>query len=282
MSWQILLTISITSAIGLTLLQRVLMKKEDSDPISFSIVSNLTAGLLIGIFALIKGVSIANILNVVPNLLLMAILYGLANIFIFHSLKIVEASNFTILFSTRALWSIFAAIIFLNEAFLPRQFLGTILIILGIILILLKANKLKLGKGELFVLLAAATFGSQFVNDAAILESVDVFLYTPMIFIVPSLLLWIIFPKSTKRVVALFTSPKLTKVILLGVFFAISATTYLMAYQAGRNAAQLASINQTQTVLTVIAATIILKERQDTMKKIIASILTFIGVLLVR
>lgn len=258
------------------------MRGEDSDPIAFSIIANFTGGVLLILFALTKGFSPAHITEFLPNLLLMAILYGSSNIFIFKSIKLIEASEFTIFFTTRVLWSIVAAIIVLREVFVPQQFMGTFLIILGIVIVSLKANTLKLGKGELFVLFAAATFGSEFINDAYILQKVDVFFYMPMVFIVPSILTWVVFPRSTKTIIRLTTSPSIKKILLLGVFFAISASTYLIAYQVGRNAAQIASINQSQTVITVVAATIFLKERKDYLKKIIASVLTFAGVLLVK
>lgn len=282
MTWELLLAISLLSSVSWTLLQRVLMKNEDSDPIAFSIIANLTAGIAIAVFSFIRGFSTTNIQNVIPNLLLMAILYGAGNVFMFRSMKLIEASQFTIFFTTRVLWSILAAILFLHETFLPQQFIGTILIIAGIAIVSLQSNKFKLGKGELFVLICAAAFGLEFINDAAILQRIDVFLYAPLIFIIPNLLVLAVFPKSTKRIISLFTSPSISKILLLGVFFAVSALTYLLAYQVGKNAAQIASINQTQTVITVIAATIILKERKHYLKKIFASILTFIGILLVR
>lgn len=282
MSWEILLGISIASSVAQTLVSRVLMKSEDGDPVAFSVIANLTAGILLTIFAFIKGFSTANIQTVIPNLILMAILYGAMNIFMFRSLKLTGASEFTILFTTRVLWSIVAAIIFLHETFLPKQFLGTTLIVLGIIIVSFQSNKFKIGKGGFYALLAAATIGIEFINDAVILKSVDVFFYMPLIFIIPNLLIWIVFPKSTRKILSIVTSRSVLKVLLLGGFFAISATTYLMAYQVGRNAAQIASLNQIQTILTVIAATIILKERKDYLKKILASFFAFIGAILVK
>lgn len=281
MSWEILLAISIFTSISWTLLQRVLMKDEASDPVAFSIVANLIAGLIIAIFSFIKGFSTANIQDVIPNLLLMVVLYGVASLFMFRSMKLIEASQFTIFFTTRALWSAFAAVIFLHETFLPSQLAGTVLILIGVALVSLKSYKFKIGKGEIFALLCAAGIGLHFINGAVILQKVDVFLYTPLFFIVPNIFIWAIYPKSTKKIISLFTSPLLPKILLLGAFFAISGLTYQMAYQVGRNAAQIASINQTQTIITVVAATIILNERKDYLKKIIASTLTFVGILLV-
>ena len=282
MSWEMLLGISILASVSWTLLERVIMKGEDSDPVAFSIVANLTAGLLIAIFSFFKGFSTTNIEHVLPNMILMAILYGAGNVLMFRSLKLIEASQFTILFTTRVIWSIIAAIIFLHEVFLPTQFFGTALIVVGIVLVTLRSKQFKLGKGEFFVLICSAAFGIQFINDAAILKQVDVFFYLPLIFIIPNLLVWAIFPKSTKRIVSLFTSRAVLKILLLGALFALSATTYLLAYDVGRNAAQIASLNQTQTIITVVAATIILKERKDYLKKVFASVLTFLGVLLVK
>ncbi len=69
---------------------------------------------------------------------------------------------------------------------------------------------------------------------------------------------------------------------ILGVFYAVSAITIFLAYQVGRNAAQIAPLNQTATIVTVILAIIFLNERSDLARKIIGAIVSFIGVVLIK
>jgi uncharacterized membrane protein len=72
------------------------------------------------------------------------------------------------------------------------------------------------------------------------------------------------------------------KLILLGCLYAISAATIFLAYQYGRNAAQIAPINETSTILIVILAAIFLKERSQLLRKLFAAAISVLGVLLIK
>jgi len=100
MIWQPLVLISVLSYSVSVLLERVLLKNEKSDPIAYSVVFQLVVGLIVLAYALIKGFSVPNLYPILPNLILMTFLYGVGNILIFNSLKVGEASEFTIVFAT--------------------------------------------------------------------------------------------------------------------------------------------------------------------------------------
>ena len=280
MNWLLLLFISIFSySIGV-LLQRVLLKEETSDAVVYSVVSNLIAGVLIIIFSLTQHVSFAGLLTVIPNILLMIVFYAITNFTMFKALKLIEASEFTILFATRALWSIVAAVVFLRESFSLQQVAGALLIFVSVILTSRNPKKISLGKGQVLTLACALFFGTEFANDAVILQQVDAFVYTPLIFLLPNMLLWAIHPQKTRNMLILATGKLIPKIALLGVFFAVSATTYFLSYQVGRNAAQIASINQTSVIIIVLLAVIFLHERINLMRKLLASVISFVGILL--
>ncbi len=136
MSWQLLVGISVLTYSVSILLQRVLLKENKSDPIAYSIVFQIITGLIVGVFALFRGFSIPNLLPILPNLILMIFLYGVGNIFVFKALKNLEASDFTIIFASRTLWTIIAAIIFLKErADLFKKLIGSVISFIGVILL---------------------------------------------------------------------------------------------------------------------------------------------------
>ncbi len=282
MNWQILLTISVFTYSISVLLQRVLLKKDKSDPIAYSIVFQLLTGVLIGIYALFNGFTTPNLIPLIPNLILMTILYGAGNVFIFSALKMIDASEFTIVFASRALWTIVGAIIFLKESFSTQQVLGTILIILSVFLVSWKKQKFSLNKGFIFSVLAAVSFGLAFTNDAFIVNNFDVPSYLTIAFIIPSLAVWAVYPKSTGKMKPLFEKETLLKLGLLGVFYAISAITIFLAYQVGKNASQIAPLNQTATIVTVVLSVVFLKEKTDLLRKLLGAIISFAGVVLVK
>lgn len=282
MNWQILLATSVVTYSISVLLQRVLLKNDKSDPIAYSIVFQLLTGVLIGIYAMFNGFTTPNLIPLIPNLILMTILYGAGNVFIFSALKMIDAAEFTIVFASRALWTIIGTIIFLKESFSTQQTLGTILIILSVVLVSWKKQKFTLSKGFIFSVLAALSFGLAFTNDAFIVNNFDVPSYLTIAFIIPSLAVWAIYPKSTAKMKPLFEKKTLLKLGLLGIFYAVSAITIFLAYQVGKNASQIAPLNQTATIITVVLSVIFLKERTDLLRKLSGVIISFVGVILVK
>jgi len=51
--------------------------------------------------------------------------------------------------------------------------------------------------------------------------------------------------------------------VVVGVFYEISAITIFLAYQVGKNATQIAPLNQPVTIITVVLSVICLKEKTD-------------------
>ena len=280
MNWQILVAVSVVTYSVSVLLQRILLKDEKIDSVAFSIVFQLLTGALILGYALTRGFSSPNLLPLLPNLALMTFLYGAGNVFIFKALKAIEASEFTIIFATRTVWIILAAVLFLSEQFSLVQLLGTGLILSSVVLVSWQKG-LKLSRGVLLSLAAAACFGLAFANDAFIIRNFDVPSYLGIAFIVPALAVWMVFPKSTSKMLPMLKKSFLKKLGVLSVLYATSAITIFLAYQIGRNAAQIAPLNQTSTILTVLLAIIFLGEKSQLTRKLIGAVLSFIGIILV-
>lgn len=282
MTWQIYLIISIlTFSFGI-IFQRSLLKSDKSDPIAYSIVFQLLSGILIGVYAFSKGFVMPDISHYSINLIIMVVFYSLANIFAFKSLKLIEASNYTILITTRTFWIILGAVLLLKESFSLTHGLGTILIIISVVLVSIKSRDFKFQKGEIYALTAAFFYGSAFVNDAIILKGTDAPSYLFIAFILPALTMWFFYTKSTHKMKALLEKNNLRKIIIFSLFYSISAITMYLSYQVGNNAAQIAPLSQISTILIVLIAIIFLKENDSILRKIIGAILSFIGVILLK
>ncbi|GAB4140529.1 MAG: hypothetical protein Fur0024_1880 [Patescibacteria group bacterium] len=77
----------------------------------------------------------------------MCVLYGFGDFFMFKGLKNSEASNFSIIFSTRSVFSILGAVIFLGELDFFKninQVLGSVLILISVILVSVESKKNKI------------------------------------------------------------------------------------------------------------------------------------------
>lgn len=281
MTWELFLIISIFAEVAGRLLQRILLNKDSSDPVAYSIVVQLFTGILVGAFAVIQGFSIPDISTIWPHLLAMPLLWGITNLLIYKSLKSTEASVFVVLFSTRAIWQILAAMLFLQEVFTLQQMIGTILILGSVFLVSSRGTKFSFKKGELFAIAAAIFFGAAIINDAFVIRTFDVASYLMFGFLTPALLIWILHPKKTHAILGLIKNASIWKTVLLAACFGTAALTTLLAYKTGNNVAQIGALFQISTILTVFAAIFLLNERKSIFVKILAGVISCIGVMLV-
>jgi len=280
-SWQMLLGISVITFSISTILQRIIMKDADSDSVAYSIFFQIATGIILGVFALMHGFHMPNLLMYWQNILLMIFLYAAANILIFKSLQVIEASEFTVLFVTRAFWTILSAVVFLGERFSFGQLLGTILVLGGVIIVSYKKSNFALNKGAFFAILGAFFLGLGFTNDAFLVRHFDVMSYEAVAFILPGLAIAVVSPKSLRKMKPLFRPMTALKIGTLALIYGISAVTVFVAYQVGHNAAQLGALNQLSTVVTVLFAIIFLRETSNLWKKVLGALLSFVGAVLI-
>lgn len=281
MTWQLLVLISVLSASVATVLQRVLLRENDNATMTYAITFQILTGLLIAVYAVIRGFDLQLSTLPLPNLIAMIALYTIGTTLLFKALNLIEASEFSILFTARTLWSVVAAYILLQETFSIIQIWGVVLVVTATIIATWSKTRIRFGKGEILASLAALTFGVAFVNDAFILSGgADVPSYLTLGFLGPGVILVILNPSAAANIRKFVKGPKFKIMFLLSTLYAISAITVFLAFQIGNNAAQIASLNQVQTVLVVIIGIFLLGERKGLLKKIIAGILSFVGVVM--
>ncbi len=280
-TWPVLVALSVLTYSISVLLQKVILRHDKSDPVAFAIIFQSLVGLVILAAALTHGFAVPNLAKYWLNVLIMVTLYGGANVIIFKALKVIDASTFTILFASRAFWTIAGALLFLGEGYSWARLVGTLLIIMSIGLVSWKKQKVGLGRGELLALLAGLLFGLAFVNDAFIIQGSDVLSYEAIAFILPTLGILAVQPRSVKKMPHLLSKGFLVKLLALSVLYGASAVTVFMAYKVGHNAAQIAPLVQTTTVVTVILSIIFLGEKTSLVRKSIGAVLSFVGVVLV-
>ncbi|HLD92058.1 MAG TPA: EamA family transporter [Patescibacteria group bacterium] len=283
MSWQILITLSIFLYSSSVLLQRVLLKNNKTDPISFAILFQTGVSLVIGLFVLITkgGINFPNLLPFFWSVVLMTVSYALANIFIFKSLKFTEASSFTVIFSSKTIFAILGASLFLGEKLNFNQWIGSFLILAGVMVVSMR-DKLKIKLGEIFALTAAVLFGLANTNDRFLVQAFDSYSYVIIGFLLPAIFITGIYPKKILGIGSMFKEKLfLPKLAILCFLYGFAAVTFFQALQITTNSSQLFSINALSGILTVILSIIFLKEYEFIPRKIIGAALSLVGLLLV-
>ncbi len=261
-----------------TLLQRVLLKETDSKPIAYSIVFQVLVSLILASVGILSGNwQWPDFTSILSNFLIMIVLYAAGNVFLFSALKNVELSKFTVLFSVRAFITVLASTLLLNESLTFLQFIGSIIIFITIAVINIQSQQFKLHKSDVLALLAGICFGLANTNDRILLASMNVYVYTSIGFLLPALLIAIIYPKEISHI-KMFLRPQLfKKMFLFSIFYSIAAITFFIALQLTDNSSQVATINLTSVILIVILGIVFLKEKTDVLKKLIAVLMTFVG-----
>lgn len=283
LGWQGFILISVTLYSISVVLQKKILRDEESNPVAFSMFFQILTGMVIFVIGLLTSeMGLPNNLSsLLGNLILMIILYGLSNVLIFKSLKETEASKFTIIFSTRTFFTVLASSIFLGEMLSGRQFLGTLLIFASVVIVTLKSMKITFTKGDFMALIAAMGFGFEVTNDRFLIQNFIVYSYLTINFILPGLFTAMVYPKDAMEIKKLLRIEPLKRIGILSVIYAFSAITFFMGLKISSNSSQVASVNMISVIVTVFLSIIFLHERDNLAKKILAAFICFGGLLLV-
>lgn len=281
MSWQILLAASIILGSLATILQKVLMKDDKSNPAALAIFFQIIMAVFVLILALFTGgLDFADVFRIIPNLVIMTFLIGPFYLFIFRSLALIDASEFIVILATRPLFTILASTVFLGEGLTAKQFLGVVLILVSITIVTMDHFKIHFGKGEFFAILAAAAVGFANTNDRIVLQSFPLVPYLLLSAILPMVFLTMMEYRSVPKIKEFLKPKKFLKTLLMAFFQFAMIITFLGALKVGQNSSQIASMGELNIILTVLLSVILLKERKNLVRKLAGAGLSFIGLIL--
>lgn len=282
MSWLLLILISIVLTSFVSILQRIMLKDKDSDPFIYSVVFQLIVAGLIGVFAFsTEKLVFGNMSNIAVNLFFMTVLYGLGNIFIFKSLKQTEASKFVVIFASRALFSTIGFVLILGQSYGLKEFAGTLLIILSVIIVNYRKGTLSVSKSDIPALLAGICFGLANINDKVILESVPLYPFVFIAFLFPSLLMLAIKPKIITKLNTVFNRSLIKTMLVTSLFYGVGAITFFSALQIAEFPSKVVTINLVGVILTVFMGILLLKEKDNALLKILGAVISVVGIYLV-
>ena len=282
MSWQLLTALSVIMFSLNGLFHRVLMKEESSDPIAQTIAFYGLGGIFALVVTAFRGGFHYQIpLSQIPLFILFATFGTLAPVLSFKALKLIGASESSILSSSTRLWVVLGAFVILHEPFSINKILGTLVILLGIGIAQWQKEKLAINKGTVFALLAAFSYAITEIIAFYILRDFDVPSFSVYSCFLPVIILLLISPKSFGKLSFYFPLKRALNIGFVSVNDTISTMLLFLAYQVGHNAAQIGPLMATQTILSVLLAIIILKERNNMLNKILGAIIVVLGVILV-
>lgn len=275
--------ISVTTFSGSVLLQRLLLHKHKSDPLAYVIVFQGLVGILVGLYALLQGFQLPDFSRLWFPMLATIVLYGAGHVAYAKTLQQVEASAFPILFATQAVWIMVIGLTFFHERLTIAQAVGTVFIFASVGMLTKRPNGIKLirlEEGIVLGLLTGLLFGIASALWAYVGRRTDTASWTSLSFLGPALVVLLWRPSAAKKLGLFLEREVLVKLAVLGIIFSISAVTLMQAYKTG-NVSLVAPLRQTGIILTLLLAIVFLHERTDIARKVIASLICFVGVVLI-
>jgi drug/metabolite transporter (DMT)-like permease len=281
MSWQFFTVVSVLGLSASVLLQRVLLHKDKLDPYAYAVTFQGLVGVLLLCFAIPHGLALPGIGSVAIPALLAIFAFGLGHILYAKTLQLVEASTFSVLFATQAIWIMLLGIVWFHESLTPLQLVGTALIFASVGLLGRHWGKFKLEKGTALGLLTGLVFGIAVTSWSYVGRHTDGLSWTALSFVGTALVSLALRPSARHHVPSLVTRKILPTLLLLGVLYGAGSLAMLYAYREGTFAV-VTPLRQTSIIVTTLLALAILPaERTRLPVKIGAAVAAFIGVLLI-
>lgn len=282
MNWFLLTLVSAVSGSLTKILQKVLLRDKDRDPFAFGFVFQMTVSAIFLIFTIVTGtLEFPSLLGLGLNLVVLILFYSVANVLSFKAFKIADASEVSIILASSTLWSVLAAVIMLGEKLTSINVAGVFIVMLGILSVNYRKTDWKVNKGHLYALFGSVLFGIAFTNDVYIINRYNsVSSYMVIAFALPAFATLGFKPQSYRNISRYLRKDTVLNLLLCATLYALSALTIFGAYKLGGPASIISPIQQTSIIFTVIIGYFFLNERDRLPQKIIGTLLTFIGVLM--
>ena len=211
-------------------------------------------------------------------IILIAVCLFLGNIFIIKAYKTDDISNLNILSKSSLIVAFFCGIISLKEKATTFDFLGIILIILGILLIFYEGKKWSLSSGLILGLISGilgvlATFlrklSLEFLNPVAVVYYMQIIIFIMLLFV----------PKTFRDLQPILAKYK--KKILFSRLTAV-AGIYLFIWTLSKGNISIVNTNYETSFLlsTSLIGILLLNEKKYLTKKISGSTLCILGIIL--
>lgn len=183
----------------------------------------------------------------------------------------------TILSRTRMIWVPVLAFLILGETLQVSQYIGIAILFLGLSIVV-APHKMFVDKGALYANVAAVLVAlvTVFIKISTNYASTSVIMIAMSL---PSVILFLLFMKNPKaRIKQTINKHLFYK--LVAIFFNIIGLFLLIKALELAEAGRVNAIYQGMMVTSVIAGIVLLKEKQDILKKLIGTAVVIVGILL--
>lgn len=193
--------------------------------------------------------------------------------------KNLQVSLFVILDRLSAIFLIVFGFTIFKNPFIVEKVIGAGFILLGNFIVLYKRGKFELNKYVVLSILATLTFAIAVSIDIGISKNFNLPFYIMLTLVIPATMISLVEKISPKEILSQYSDKDRKYYLITGFSWGLLIFFLLRAYQFGQ-VTVVASLAATSVLINVLVAYIFLKEQDHKLKKIIAAIVTILGVYL--
>ena len=279
MSWQVLALVNVVLGSAIVPMQRVLLRRPDSSPLPFVLVSQTLTGALLLPLAIRGGIRVLDLTREWPAIALMFSLYAAGHVLYAATLRTVEASVFSTLLRTSTAWVVATGYVVFDEQVRLLDLLGTTLVLVSILLLVEWRGGPASNRGVCLGLAVGAVFGVASSAWVYVGRDADLVTWTAVSFIGTPALVALLRPRAIPEAMTLLRRDGVA-MLPLAVFWAASNLASLAAFQRGP-ASLVAPVQATGVVVAAVLAIVVLGERERIPRKLGAAVVSCVGVVVV-
>lgn len=191
--------------------------------------------------------------------------------------KHLEVSTFSIISELSSVFLIIIGLLVFREPFVVSKTVGAALVIFANAILLYERGSFKPSKHNLLAIISALVFSIAVSIDIGISKLFNLPLYIFITLLIPALMIFVTGRYKVSQVLYEWSSGNKTYFLITGISWALVIFFMLRAYTLGQ-VTTIVPITALSVLLNVLVATVFLKERSYTLKKIFAAALVVIGI----
>ncbi|MDD3647087.1 MAG: EamA family transporter [Candidatus Dojkabacteria bacterium] len=281
MNWFIYSILSLFSIVGYRITQKKFLTHKNVSPTAFSIMESFWAMLLLLPFVLHFGFEFTGGTKEIVLLIIKSAASGGAALLLNIGLKQITASEYQIINSSNLFITLVTGIVFFSENLSLIKIIACLLVFSAILLVTIRKQKAKLNKYHLLAFASTSIFALVYTADKSLVEYFNNFSFLFLAFIISQITKFALTPRNLSLLPrSALKKEYIPASIITGAFLVGIYVFQYFAYEVGGDLSSVNIIKGTATVFIVILSALLLKDNEILIRKIIASILVSISIII--
>lgn len=195
--------------------------------------------------------------------------------------KGLEASTYSIINQLSNVFMIIAGVLLFKEPVVWHRMIGAALILFSNVMIFFEKGKFRFNKYVILAVIANLLYTCAVLIDVNLSEQFNLPFYIILTLFIPAILITIFERIKIKDIVGEFKTGNTKSIIITSIAWSIAIIAHLRSLQLGK-VTIVAPLSSLGVILNVIVSFLFLKEKDNLLKKIVASLLIMLGIFLIK